>query len=59
MVELIPTGLAAFAVVLFGLALLAMTEGNFGVAGVTFLGASVVIYFRETRLGDASRSGGP
>jgi uncharacterized membrane protein YjjP (DUF1212 family) len=53
MVELIPTGLAVLAVVLFGLALLAMTQGSFGVAGVAFLGASVVIYLRETRLRDA------
>jgi len=49
MVELIPTGLAVVAVVLVGVALLAMTVGSLRAAGFCFLCASLVIYFRETR----------
>lgn len=54
MVELIPTALAAVAVVLVGTALVAMTAGRLTVAGVCFLSASLVIYFRETRTGTAT-----
>ncbi len=50
MVELVPTLLAVVVVALFGLALWAMSAGNFALAGTGFLGASVGIYFRETRL---------
>lgn len=49
MVELIPTALAVVAVSLIGGALLAMTVGNLRAAGFSFLCASLIIYFRETR----------
>ena len=49
MVELIPTALAVVAAGLIGAALLAMTVGNLRAAGFSFLCASLVIYFRETR----------
>lgn len=49
MVELIPTALAVLATALIGTALIAMTVGNLQAAGFSFLGASLVIYFRETR----------
>jgi hypothetical protein len=49
MVDVIRTGLALLAVVLFGVALLAMSAGNLTMAGMSFLSASLVIYFRETR----------
>lgn len=51
MVELLPTALAVLAVALIGTALVAMTVGNLQAAGFCFLGASLVIYFRETRYG--------
>ena len=44
------TAAAAFAVVLFAIAMWAMANGNFQAAGFSFLSASVVIYIRETRL---------
>ena len=44
------TAAAGMAVVLIGVAILAMTAESLGVAGVCFLSASLVIYFRETRL---------
>ncbi|MEF8780561.1 MAG: hypothetical protein V5A46_07765 [Haloferacaceae archaeon] len=47
--DVIPTTLAVLAVALFGLALLAMAIGEFLVAGLCFLSASIVIYLRETR----------
>lgn len=50
MVKLVPTVLAVLVVVLFGVALWAMSAGNFTLAGTTFLSASIAIYFRETRL---------
>jgi hypothetical protein len=50
MENLLATGAAGFAVLLFGLALLAMTVGQYQMAGFSFLSASVVIYLRETRL---------
>jgi hypothetical protein len=44
------TAAAVFVVVLFAVALLAMAAGNLAIAGVVFLSASLVIYFREKRL---------
>ncbi len=52
MVEVIPTLLAVVVVVLFGIALWAMSAGNFTLAGTSFLSASIAIYFRETRIGE-------
>lgn len=52
MVELIPTGLAVLAVALFAGAILAMSADRLTIAGLCFLSASIVIYFRETRLRD-------
>jgi len=52
MADAVATGLAALAVALIALALYFMTAGQLTVAGMSFLGASLVIYFRETRLGD-------
>ncbi len=52
MVETVPTVLAVVVVVLFGVALWAMSAGNFALAGTSFLSASIGIYFRETRLRD-------
>ncbi|WP_336023701.1 hypothetical protein [Halobellus salinisoli] len=43
------TAAAIFVVVLLALALAAMTIGNYAVAGVLFLSASIVIYLREKR----------
>ena len=53
MVELIPTALALLAAVLIGVALVAMTVGELRAAGFSFLGASLVIYFRETQFSGA------
>jgi len=44
------TAAALFVVVLFLVALFAMTVGDYAVAGVMFLSASIVIYLREKRL---------
>lgn len=44
------TAAAALSVLLFGIALVAMTNGSLRVAGVSFLSASIVIYLRETIL---------
>ncbi|ERG96823.1 hypothetical protein [Haloquadratum walsbyi] len=52
MVELFATLAAGAVVILFGVGLIALSGGDFAVAGVTFLSASIVIYFRETRLID-------
>lgn len=49
MTELIPTVLALVAVALIGAALWALSAENFAMAGMSFLSASIVIYFRETR----------
>lgn len=49
MVDVVRTGLALLVLVLFGLALVAMTAGDLTFAGISFLSASLVIYFRETR----------
>jgi hypothetical protein len=48
--ELIPTALALVAVVLLLVAVLLMNQSRFMLAGLSFLGASLVIYFRESRL---------
>ena len=52
MVRLIPTALAVLAAALIGTALVAMTIRDLQVAGFCFLGASLVIYFRERRYGE-------
>lgn len=52
MVELLPTLLAVLVVALFGIALWAMSAGSFTLAGASFLGASLGIYFRETRVSE-------
>jgi hypothetical protein len=52
MVDLPATAAAGLAVVLFGVGLLAMTEGSLAAAGACFLSASLVIYIRETYLVD-------
>jgi len=52
MEDAVGTALAVFAVALLGVALYAMTAGSLTVAGMCFLSASIVIYLRETRLGD-------
>jgi 1,4-dihydroxy-2-naphthoate octaprenyltransferase len=44
------TILAVLAVVLFLFALLQFVAGNLLVAGVTMLGVSLTIFYRETRL---------
>jgi len=48
--RLIPTALAILAVALMVTALVLMTIGELAVAGVCFLSASVLLYFREQRL---------
>lgn len=50
MANLFASGAVALVVLLFGVALLAMVRGTHAVAGLSFLAASLVIYFRETRL---------
>jgi hypothetical protein len=58
MVDTVSMILAAGAVVLFGVALVAMAVGELLVAGLCFLSASIVIYLRETRLrGDSAGAG--
>lgn len=47
----VPTLLALLTVVAFATALWLMTVGRLGAAGVTFLSASILIYFRERWLG--------
>lgn len=54
MVDVVPSVLAAVAVSFFGVALWAMTAGDLLLAGLSFLSASVVIYFRETQFGGGS-----
>lgn len=50
MANLPATAAAALAVLLFGVALVSMTNGATMVAGLCFISASLVIYLRETRL---------
>jgi hypothetical protein len=52
MSDAVATGLAVLAVALIAVALYFMTAGRLSVAGMSFLAASLVIYFRETRLQD-------
>lgn len=52
MVNLLATGAAILAVLLFVTALLAMTIGELRTAGFSFLAASLLIYVRETRFVD-------
>jgi len=44
------TGAAAVVLVLFGVALVLMSRGELMLAGLSFLGAAVLIYLRESRL---------
>lgn len=48
MAEVVPTALAVLAVLFIALALLLLTGGDMMLAGMSFLGASLLIYFRET-----------
>lgn len=50
MVNYLATGAAVLAVALFGAAVFAMSAGRYAAAGVSFFAASLVIYFRESRL---------
>ncbi|WP_227378229.1 hypothetical protein [Haladaptatus halobius] len=50
MVILLATAAAGLVLLLFSIALLAMSSGNLQVAGLCFLSAAIVIYLRETRL---------
>lgn len=52
MADNVSRGLAVLAVVLFVVALFTMTIERFTAAGMSFLSASIVLYLRETRLGD-------
>jgi hypothetical protein len=56
--SVVPTVLAILAVGLFVAALVAMAAGELLVAGLCFLSASVVIYFRETRVGTGGTGAG-
>lgn len=49
MANVIQTGLAILAVGLIAAALIAMSARELLVAGLCFMSASLVIYFRETR----------
>jgi len=50
MANLFASGAVALVLVLFAVALVAMVRGSHAVAGLSFLAASLVIYFRETQL---------
>lgn len=52
MPRLLPTAAAAFAALLVLVALALAAGGRLTVAGLCFLAASLVIYFRETTLRD-------
>ncbi|MDS0300110.1 hypothetical protein NDI76_15295 [Halogeometricum sp. S1BR25-6] len=52
MPELLPTAAAALVVLLFAAALALMASGDLRAAAFCFLGASLIIYFRETYLLD-------
>lgn len=45
----VKTLLAVVVVLLFLMGLLLWAQGSFGVAGLSFLAAALVIYYRETR----------
>lgn len=53
MTDVVPTGLAVLAVALMLTAVVMMTEGELLLAGLSFLSASLLIYFRETKFVDA------
>ncbi|WP_096389823.1 hypothetical protein [Halopenitus persicus] len=48
----VAVALAALAVGLFAVALVAMSTDRLTAAGMSFLAASIVIYFRERRVAD-------
>lgn len=50
MVNYPATAAVVLVVVLFAVALVAMSAGRLTAAGLSFFSASLVIYFRETRL---------
>ncbi|WP_311172924.1 hypothetical protein [Halobellus ordinarius] len=50
MENLLATGAIVVVVALFGFALYQMTIGDYTVAGMSFLSASIVIYYRENHL---------
>ncbi len=50
MANVLATAAAGLVILLFGIALLTMSSGNFQVAGLCFLSAMIAIYLRETRL---------
>ncbi|WP_435156552.1 hypothetical protein [Haladaptatus sp. DFWS20] len=50
MINILATAVSGLILLLFGIALLAMSSGEFQVAGLCFLSAAIVIYIRETRL---------
>lgn len=52
MANSLSTAAAVLVVLLFGAAVVSMANGELRVAGFCFLSASVVIYFRATRLVD-------
>ena len=53
MPEVVPTLLALSVVAAFAVALWLMAAGRLSLAGLTFLGASILIYLRERWLRDA------
>lgn len=58
MPEAVPTVLALLTVVAFAAALWLMAAGRLSLAGLSFLSASILIYFRERwRRRDASSTG--
>jgi hypothetical protein len=50
--ELVRTVLAVLAALMIAIALLLMTSDDLMLAGLSFIGASVVIFLRETRFAD-------
>jgi len=52
MVNLLATGAAALAVLMFVTALVSIAVGEIRIAGLSFLSASLLIYLRETRFLD-------
>jgi hypothetical protein len=52
MADIVSRGLAVLALLLFVVAMFTMTIERFTAAGMSFLSASIVLYMRETRIGD-------
>lgn len=50
MANTLASGAIVLVLLLFGVALFALANGQYAVAGVSFLSASVAIYLRETYL---------